>query len=156
MCYENFSVIQSIIDNKPDDQAAFLFLLGVLCRYQNWIMGLHTCCVVVSEVMSMSTKITTIITSRCQLLTGNFQSLSPMILSLRHCISVDREKNKVVCVAPPLVNAAMVGVPQSVSIVWRDPGVPNQYTGYSFTYKPNPTVHGVDNNFTFPWYGTLS
>ena len=80
-----------------------------------------------------------------------------------YCIPVEkriilyscREKNKVVCVVPPMLDATLVGVPQPIRIVWKKPHVTDLATGYSFTYRPNPTVHGVDHNFTIPWYGII-
>ena len=61
-----------------------------------------------------------------------------------------RNNELIVCQTEPLVDNFYLYKPQRVVVSWIDPGIPDEDTGFSFTYRPNPVIHSVTPTVTIP------
>ena len=64
---------------------------------------------------------------------------------VRQCMYYDRNERKMVCLTQPLDDNQPGNTLQSV-VVRRATGVKD--TGFKFTYKPNPEIHGIQQTIT--------
>ena len=57
-----------------------------------------------------------------------------------------------VCQVQSRPEVASVNTQQRVAISWSDPAVPDQETGFYFTYKPDPVVADIHPTVTIRRY----
>ena len=57
-----------------------------------------------------------------------------------------------VCRVEPKLEDVSVDTEQSVILKWDDPDLDDLDTGFSFTYKPDPTIQDIHPNITIPRY----
>ena len=55
-----------------------------------------------------------------------------------------------ICQIQEKPEGSSVNIQQPVTISWEDPAVPDQDTGWNFTYKPDPILDAIHPNVTVP------
>ena len=47
----------------------------------------------------------------------------------------------------------LINKPQPVYVSWVSGALPDEFTGFGFTYRPNPSIESIDPDFTIIRYG---
>ena len=63
-----------------------------------------------------------------------------------------RDTTRTVCVMQPLAHEFPLGTDQKVKIVFLDANMPDEETGFTFTYKPDPLVKSIHPEVTILRY----
>ena len=63
----------------------------------------------------------------------------------KNIIYFDRNESKMVCLVQPLDNDQFINDSQAVVVTWA---TGERNTGFTFTYKQNPEIHGIQGSIT--------